>query len=103
MNYLLDTCVISELVKPAPNKKVMDWLDSTPDENLYLSVVTIGEIRKGITRLHKSKKKHQLMNWLNTLLKEYQDRIYSIDLPVADNWGLLQANAEAARCSDGLH
>lgn len=94
MNYLLDTCVISELVKPSPNEKVIDWLSSTPNERLFLSVITIGEIRKGLTKLPDSKKKNQLTNWLNTLLEDYKTRIYSIDLTVAENWGVIQGKAE---------
>lgn len=94
MNYLLDTCLISELVKPSPNKKVLDWINDTPNERLFLCVVTIGEIRKGLTKLPDSKKKNQLTNWLNTLLEDYQSRIYSIDLTVAENWGVIQGKAE---------
>ncbi len=55
MNYLLDTCIVSELVKPAPYGKVTDWIDTTPSETLFLSVLTIGEIRKGLARLPDSK------------------------------------------------
>jgi toxin FitB len=94
VNYLLDTCVISELVKPFPNGKVINWLRNTPDDRLFLSVVTIGEIRKGISKLGESKKKTLLTNWLNTLIQDYQNRIYSIDLMVAENWGNLQGMAE---------
>lgn len=94
MNYLLDTCVISELVKAAPDENVINWISQVPSERLFLSVITIGEIRKGITKLPNSKKKHQLTNWLNTLLEDYQARIYPIDLTVAENWGIIQAKAE---------
>ena len=94
MNYLLDTCVISELVKPSPNEKVIDWLDKTPNERLFLSVITIGEIRKGLIKIPESKKKTSLTNWLNTLLEDYQSRIYSINLTVAENWGNIQGIAE---------
>lgn len=94
MNYLLDTCVLSELVKPSPNEKVIDWLRTTPNERLFLSVITIGEIRKGLTKLSESKKKTSLTNWLNTLLEDYQTRIYEINLTVAENWGNIQGLAE---------
>lgn len=94
MNYLLDTCVISELVKPNPNEAVINWMSHTPNERLFLSVITIGEIRKGITKLPESKKKNQLTNWLNTLLEDYQERIYPINLTVAENWGIIQGKAE---------
>lgn len=94
MNYLLDTCVISELVKPIPNTNVVEWLNNTPAERLYLSVITIAEIRKGLTKLQDSKRKDILINWLNTLLENYQNRIYPVNLTVAENWGIIQGNAE---------
>ena len=96
MKYLLDTCVISELVKPAPNRKVVDWLNEVSSKALFLSVITIGEIKKGLTKLPNSKKKERLTLWLNTLLNEYQERILPVDLMVAENWGVLQGNAEMA-------
>jgi predicted nucleic acid-binding protein len=94
VKYLLDTCVISELVKPAPNRKVVDWLNEVSSGALFLSVITIGEIRKGLFKLPDSKRKERLTGWLNTLLDEYDERIISIDLMVAENWGLLQGKAE---------
>ena len=94
MNYLLDTCVISELVKQIPDTNVVEWLNNTPAERLYLSVITIGEIRKGLTKLQDSKRKDILTNWLNTLLEDYQNRIYPVTLTVAENWGIILGNAE---------
>lgn len=96
MKYLLDTCIISELVKPTPNKQVLDWLDKIPSEALFLSVITIGEVRKGLSKLPDSKRKEGLTVWLNTLLKDYEARIFPIDLMVAENWGLIQGKAEKA-------
>ncbi len=94
MKYLLDTCVISELVKPAPNSRVITWMNRIPSERLFLCSLTIGEIRKGLTKFPESKKKERLTDWLNTLLENYQDRIHSIDNTVADNWGIMQGKAE---------
>jgi predicted nucleic acid-binding protein len=94
LKYLLDTCLISELVKPTPNKKVIKWLNDIPSTALFLSAITIGEIRKGLTKLPSSKKKETLTVWLNTLLRDYKERIFSIDLIVAENWGVIQGNAE---------
>ena len=96
MKYLLDTCVISELVKPTPNRKVVDWINELSSEALFLCVITIGEVRKGLTKLPDSKKKERLTLWLNTLLIEYNERIFFIDLMVCENWGVLQGNAEKA-------
>ncbi|MCP4105907.1 MAG: type II toxin-antitoxin system VapC family toxin [Desulfobacteraceae bacterium] len=58
MKYLLDTCIISELVKPAPNQKIVQWLNELPSEALFLSVITIREIKKGFT--------HGKMNTINS-------------------------------------
>jgi len=96
VKYLLDTCVISELVKPTPNRKVVDWINELPSEALFLCAITIGEVRKGLTKLPDSKKKERLTLWLNTLLIEYNERIFFIDLMVCESWGVLQGNAEKA-------
>lgn len=96
VKYLLDTCVISELVKLAPNPKIIEWLNQEPSESLFLSVITIGEVRKGLTRLPDSKRKERLSGWLNTLLEDYAERILPIDLKVAETWGFIQGNAEKA-------
>lgn len=96
MNYLLDTCVISELTKPISDARVTSWLENTPTETMFLSVVTIGEIRKGLTKLPDSKKKTKLENWLSNLVMEYSDCILAIDLTMMENWGFLQGRAEKA-------
>jgi len=85
---------MSELVKATPDENVINWINNTPDERLFLSVITIGEIRKGLTKLPDSKKKYQLTNWLNTLLENYEARIYPVDLAVAESWGTIQGKAE---------
>ncbi|NJL59019.1 MAG: type II toxin-antitoxin system VapC family toxin [Desulfobacteraceae bacterium] len=94
MKYLLDTCLISELPKPVPNQKVVDWLRKVPSASLFISVITIGEIRKGLSKLQPSEKKERLTDWLDTLLKLYSKRILPVDLKVAEKWGELQGNAE---------
>ncbi len=94
MNYLLDTCVISELVKPRPNTAVTDWLARIPADRLFLCSLTTGELKRGITRLPDSKKKSRLMMWLETLLADYGDRILPVDRAVAEAWGIMQAQAE---------
>ncbi len=94
MKYLLDTCVISEIVKPCPNKLLLEWFKDTPSDRLFLSVLTIGEIRKGIAKLPSSKKKATLSEWLNTLIEDYKDRIIPVDLVTAENCGEMQSAAE---------
>ena len=96
MNYLLDTCIISELVRPVPNKAVMNWLASIPSEHLFLSALTIGEVKRGIARMPESKKKVRLLGWFEMLLADYSDRIIPVDRAIAEAWGILQAMAEEA-------
>ncbi|MCP4398941.1 MAG: type II toxin-antitoxin system VapC family toxin [bacterium] len=96
MNYVLDTCIISEFIKPIPATSVVEWVATIPAEQLFLSVLTVGELKRGIMKLPESKKKAHLIAWFETLLTGYQDRIVPVDLAVAEAWGTLQAQAEAA-------
>jgi len=97
MKYLLDTCVISELVKPLPNDKVTSWLSSIDESKLYISVLTFGEIEKGIEKLTDGSKKKRLKLWLEDDLKQrFAGRIIPIDLKVALKWGQIQAMSEQA-------
>jgi predicted nucleic acid-binding protein len=96
--FLLDTNIISELVKPRPEVKVAAWIDSTDEHLLYLSVLTIGEIRKGITALGKPSRRVFLESWLDRdLAVRFAGRILPVDQPVADRWGLLAGRAAAAK------
>ncbi|HAJ80086.1 MAG TPA: VapC toxin family PIN domain ribonuclease [Fibrobacteres bacterium] len=95
MNYLLDTCIISELVKPKPYKKVTEWIKNSDEESLYLSVLTIGEIQKGISKLTDTRRKALLRHWLyNDLRKRFAGRIWPISEDVAIAWGSLQGTSE---------
>jgi toxin FitB len=93
LKYLLDTCFVSELTKPQPDKGVLDWLQTVNADDLYLSVISIGEIKKGIHKLPISKKKQTLLLWAETLLAEYQDRILGLELAIMENCVMI-ANAE---------
>ena len=95
MNYLLDTCAISEMVKPKPEKRVIEWISAQEETHLFLSVITIGEVQKGISKLPESNKKKRLQAWLQTDLPErFGGRILPIDYQTALNWGRMQASAE---------
>jgi predicted nucleic acid-binding protein len=95
MKYLLDTCVISELVRKDPDLHVVEWIDSCPEEDLFLSTLTIGELCKGIAKLPLSAKKEQLLRWVEfDLIDRFADRIVDIDLDTAKIWGKIQADAE---------
>ena len=96
MNYLLDTCVISELVAKKPNPQVLNWVDSLADEHIFLSVLTVGEIRHGISKLPDSNRKTMLMNWLETdLLARFSGRLLDLDVVVLLKWGELVARLES--------
>ena len=97
MNYLFDTCVISEVIRPKPAAKVLRWLEQIPNDRIYLSVLTLGELRKGILRLDDSRKAHRLQTWLDTDVRtRFQSRILPIDADVAFEWGKLCAESESA-------
>lgn len=92
MTYLLDTNVISEIKRPKPNGRVIEWFGTIPQESLYLSVLTLGEIRKGINKLPDSQKKAALSHWLeNDIPLWFGARLLIIDVGIADCWGQLQA------------
>lgn len=91
MNYLLDTNIISELISKTPSQHVTDYLLGLNDESLYLSVITIGEIKSGIEKLDNGRKKERLLHWLeNDLLLRFQGQIISIDTEVMLQWGVIQ-------------
>ncbi|MGI0493905.1 type II toxin-antitoxin system VapC family toxin [Alkalinema pantanalense CENA528] len=95
MKYLLDTCIISELIAKRPNQTVLDWLDSQVASDLYLSVITIGELTKGIRRLPDSRRKADLEHWLeNDLLSRFSGRTPTLDLNTMILWGNLIARLE---------
>lgn len=90
MNYLLDTNVISELVAKRPDPEVVEWIDQLDPNSVYLSVITIGEIRKGVAKLPASKHKESLERWLlDDLLVRFHDHILPLDLNVMLAWGKL--------------
>jgi len=96
VKYLLDTNVISELVAGQPNEQVIAWIDGIDDQLVYLSVITIGEIKRGIEKLPNSRRKRRLNQWLNeALLIRFDDKILSIDIPVMVTWGKLIAKLES--------
>ncbi len=90
MSWLLDTCVLSELARPRPDAAVLHWFSVAPDHALHISVLTLGEIRKGIEQLKEGEKRERLRLWLeHDLLDWFEDRILDVDRHVTDRWGLL--------------
>jgi len=93
--YLLDTNCISELVRLKPEPRVMAWMQAAEETLFYLSVLTLGEIRKGLAGLPQGKRRTHLETWLEIELgARFAGRILPIDVPVADRWGKLAATAK---------
>ena len=95
MRVLLDTCVLSELRRSDGNPQVSAAVSAIPDQDLLLSVLTIGEIVKGITILDPGKKKRALLAWVSGLQESYADRILSVDAETCAIWGEITAHAQA--------
>jgi toxin FitB len=95
VNYLLDTCILAELRKPQPNENVIDWINAVDEVRLCISVITLGEIQKGIAKLDDSPKKRALQIWLEQDLRSrFDNRIFDIDIDAALGWGILHGQAE---------
>lgn len=95
--FLLDTNCVSELVRSKPEPRVLDWIGAADESLLYLSVLTLGEIRKGVATLPQGKRRTQLETWLELDLQtRFSGRILAIDRAVADRWGMLAAVAKRA-------
>lgn len=91
MSYLIDTNVISELVSAKPHRNVIAWFKLIPVDTVFLSVLTLGEIRKGIEKVKDNKRKKKLLVWLeHGLIQMFNTRILDITIDVADRWGRLQ-------------
>ena len=94
--FLLDTNVISELIKPRPDANVVRWIEETDESILFLSVLTLGEVRTGIERLNLGRRRGRLESWLEVDLRaRFTNRILAIDEAVAERWGTLAAIAAA--------
>ena len=95
MSYLLDTSIVSEVVRPKPDRRVISWLETTPDAALHLSVLSLGEIRSGAESLKASPRKERLRVWLEQELPAwFEGRLLPVDVTVADRWGRLIAAAD---------
>lgn len=91
MNYLLDTPVVSELVRREPTELVLEWLAAQAEDSLFLSVVTLGELQKGVRKLADSERKTRLAAWLaHDLTVRFRQRLLPVDAAVALAWGTLQ-------------
>lgn len=97
MSYLLDTNVISETIRRQQNRLVMEWLEQIPAEALFVSVLTLGELRKGVERIEEKKRKEKLRLWLEHELPAwFEGRVIPVNLAVAERWGRLLAEVGRA-------
>lgn len=93
MSYLLDTSVVSEPMQARPAAEVIAWMRGLPNLSQHLSVMTLGEIRKGVEKLEEGASKEKYRVWLErTLPGRFGDRILPISIGVADAWGRLMAS-----------
>ena len=98
MKYLLDTCLISELVKKVPHPAVVSWLDEQDEQSLYLSALTIGELQKGISKLPDGTRKDELQAWVeHDLTLRFMGRVIDIEMEAMLIWGRLQGESEQKR------
>jgi len=96
VSWLLDTCVVSELVRPRPKTSVVSWVRERDEDELFPSVVTIGELEKGIARLPDSPKRVALEQWVRRELADrFRGRLLAVDSGVAARWGALVGASEA--------
>lgn len=97
MKYLLDTCLISELVKKEPHPDVLHWLDEQDEQRLFISVLVLGELNKGVAKLAAGDRKQALLSWVeHDLVERFEGRIVGLDLETAILWGRMQGEAEKA-------
>lgn len=90
MRYLLDTCVLSDPTQRQPNAGVKDWYARTPETSMYVSVLSIGEIRKGLVKLAGMPKAARIGAWLDhELLLRFDQRLLSVDIDICNLWGKL--------------
>jgi len=85
--YLLDTCVFAEYSKPRPNGRVIDWIDSLDQDSQYISILSVGEMEKGIARLPSSKRRQSLETVLDGIITNFERRILDLDVPILRRWG----------------
>jgi predicted nucleic acid-binding protein len=94
VNLLLDTNVLSEVQRPAPDPKVMGWLDTVDEDRVFISVASIAELRRGVALMDDGRRRAALAAWLgNDLPARFAERILPIDQAVAERWGDLMAQS----------
>jgi predicted nucleic acid-binding protein len=97
MSFLLDTNAVSEWVKPRPNPGLIGWMESTDEDRVFISVITLAELRYGVERMAAGSRRSRLEQWLRDELPlRFEGRILPVDVDVAEAWGTTLARSEAA-------
>ena len=96
MKYLLDTCLLSELVRPAPHPAVLGWMGERASADLFVSALTLAELERGIVRLPPSRRQSELTTWLASVQAGFGQRTLAFTRNTAGYWARLCAQAEAA-------
>ena len=95
-NYLLDTNAVSEWVKPRPNPGLIRWMESSDEDRIFLSVVTLAELRYGVERMPAGARRSRLERWLQQELPlRFEGRILTVDEKIADAWGKTISRSES--------
>lgn len=95
MSFLLDTNVVSEWIKPQPNPNVVAWLAEVDEDRVYMSVVSLAEIRHGVELMPIGRRRERLMSWLtDELPARFEGRILGIDQRIAEAWGIMMARSQ---------
>ena len=97
MKFLLDTTAVSEWVKPRPNPGLIGWMESADEDRIFISVVSLAELRYGVERMAAGRRRHRLEQWLrHELPLRFEDRILPVDAKLAEAWGKTVSQSEAA-------
>ena len=96
MKYLLDTCLLSELVRPTPHLAVLDWMGARASSDLFVSALTLAELERGVLRLPPSRRQNELATWLAAVQAGFGQRALPFTRDTAGYWARLCAQAEAA-------
>ena len=96
MKFLLDTCFLSELVKPVPEPAVLKWMEQREDQTLFVSAMTFAELQRGVERLAESRRRAELTSWLAQLEVNFSNRVLPFTLSTSRYWATMCAQAEAA-------
>lgn len=97
MRFLVDTNVLSEATRPRPEARVLEWLEAVDEDRLFISVVSIAEIRRGVALLPRGRRRDRLGEWLSRDLPDrFAGRVLAVDLDVAERWGDVMAASQAS-------